>query len=297
MLNKIYGVLFASMLATSVANAQQDIALIRSIEDSLVKTVDSMYEHNIPDEMPAFNARIVKQLVKALKIDGSYSYPFDSLGKRINIIYADDKKFRIFNWSLPLEENTRRYYGAVQMNSDKLKLFPLVDCSTELGKGAEDSVLKGGKWFGALYYRIMSKETESGLTYTMFGVNEASPIIKRKLMDPMMMTENGPVFGAQIFNIRSQNTPDQRIQRFIIEYKKQVQAALNWDEEGKVVYFDRLESETSDPARKYTYVPSGQYDGFRWVDGYWNFVQDLIPVDQLKDGTAPVPQPYKGREN
>ena len=112
-----------------------------------------------------------------------------------------------------------------------------------------------------------------------------------------MITENGPVFGAQIFNIRSQNNPDQRVQRFILEYKKQVQASLNWEEENKVIYFDRLESETNDPGRKYTYVPSGQYDGFRWVDGYWNFIQDLIPVDALKDGAAPVPQPYKGREN
>ncbi len=296
MLNKIYAVLFASMLTAS-ANAQQDIALIRSMEDSLVKTVDSMYENNIPDEMSTYNARIVKQLVRALKMDGSYNYAFDSLGKRFNIIYSDDRKFRIFNWSIALEENTRRYYGAIQMNSDKLKLYPLVDCSGELGKGAEDSVLKGSKWYGALYYRIMSKETENGTVYTMFGVNEASPIIKRKLLDPMMITENGPVFGAQIFNIRSQNNPDQRVQRFILEYKKQVQASLNWEEENKVIYFDRLESETNDPGRKYTYVPSGQYDGFRWVDGYWNFIQDLIPVDQLKDGAAPVPQPYKGREN
>lgn len=296
MLNKIYAVLFASMLTAS-ANAQQDIALIRSMEDSLVKTVDSMYENNIPDEMSTYNARIVKQLVRVLKMDGSYNYAFDSLGKRFNIIYSDDRKFRIFNWSIALEENTRRYYGAIQMNSDKLKLYPLVDCSAELGKGAEDSVLKGSKWYGALYYRIMSKETENGTVYTMFGVNEASPIIKRKLLDPMMITENGPVFGAQIFNIRSQNNPDQRVQRFILEYKKQVQASLNWEEENKVIYFDRLESETNDPGRKYTYVPSGQYDGFRWVDGYWNFIQDLIPVDQLKDGAAPVPQPYKGREN
>lgn len=296
MLNKIYAVLFASML-TAAANAQQDIALIRSMEDSLVKTVDSMYENKIPDEMQDYNARIVRLLVKALKMDGSYNYAFDSLGKRFNIIYSDDRKFRIFNWSIALEENTRRYYGAIQMNSDKLKLYPLVDCSGELGKGAEDSVLKGSKWYGALYYRIMSKETENGTVYTMFGVNEASPIIKRKLLDPMMMTETGPVFGAQVFNIRSQNNPDQRVQRFILEYKKQVQASLNWEEENKVIYFDRLESETNDPGRKYTYVPSGQYDGFRWVDGYWNFIQDLIPVDQLKDGAAPVPQPYKGREN
>lgn len=298
MLNKIFPVLLASFLMTgTVAKAQQDITLLRSIEDSLVKVVDSMYETKIPDEMPEFNAKIVRQLVRALKIDGSFNYGFDSLAKRLNIIYPEDKSFRIFNWAIAPEENIRRYYGAVQMNSDKLKLYPLVDCSADLTKGAEDSVLQGGKWFGALYYKILTRDVDGQTMYTILGVNGASPIVTRKLMDPMVITEKGPVFGAPIFNIRSQNNPDQRIKRFIIEYKKQVQASMNWDDEGKYIYFDHLESETNDPNRKYTYVPSGQYDGFRWVDGYWNFIPDLIPVDQLKDGAAPVPQPYKGREN
>ncbi len=294
MLNKVLSVLLLSLFV-STARAQDNKAMLKAIEDSLVIAIDTMYERRIPDEMPMMNERIVKQLVRALKIEGSYYYPFDSLSKRINIIYPEDKSFRIFNWAIAPEENTRRYYAAMQMKSETLKLYPLIDCSGDLGKMAEDTVLTKGKWFGVIYYRILTKEVDGKKIYTMFGANTASPIISRKIMEPMEITENGPVFGAPMFNIRSKNNPEQRISRFILEYKKFAQVALNWDADMNAVYYDHLESEVNDPNRKYTYVPSGQYDGLRWADGYWNMVQDLIPIDALKDGAAPVPQPYKGR--
>ena len=294
---KILVILLASFIVnTKTVFAQNDMAILKSIEDSLIQAVDLMYEAKMPDEQSTYNERIIRQLVRALKVPGSFKYKFDSLEKRINIIYPEDRSFRIFNWAIAPEENTRRYYGAIQMNSDELKLYPLIDCAPDLGKGAEDSVLTGGKWFGALYYRIIPHDIDGKTVYTMFGVNAGNPMTNKKVMDPMTFTDKGVVFGAQIFNVRSQNKPTERINRFIIEYKKQVQASMNWDNEAGAVYFDKLASETNDPNRKYTFVPTGQYDGFKWAEGYWNYIQDLIPVDALKDGQAPVPQPYKGRE-
>jgi hypothetical protein len=49
----------------------------------------------------------------------------------------------------------------------------------------------------------------------------------------------------------------------------------------------------NDTNRKYTFVPSSQYDGFKWENGKWNLVQDLIPAQTLKDGQAPTPKPMK----
>jgi hypothetical protein len=116
-------------------------------------------------------------------------------------------------------------------------------------------------------------------------------------MDPLTFTSNGPVFGAPIFSLNSSaNRSGHRPNRFIIEYKKEVQASLNWDNDMKMVYFDRLVSQVNDPNRKYTYVPSGQYDGFRWDGGVWNYIEDLIPVQAFKDGEAPSPKPLKGKE-
>lgn len=275
------------------ASAQDLKQQLELIEDSLVNTADSMYSAFIPDDRSVYNEQFVKQLVRALRIKGSYDYPFTKLAEKINILASDDKAFRMFNWAIAPTDVTRRYYGAIQMPGDELRLFPLVDYTGELGKGAEDSVLRNGKWYGALYYRIMPHDIDGQKVYTMFGLNASSPISNKKVLDPLTITPTGPVFGAQIFNIRSQNKNTERISRFIIEYKKAVQASMNWDPEMNAIYFDRLVSDVNDPNRKYTFVPSGQYDGFRWSNGYWNFVEDLIPIDIREDGNAPAPAPVK----
>lgn len=263
---------------------------LQQVEDSLVITADSMYSELplIPEERNELLKTFVRQLKTALQVNNSWQYGFDSLATRINIIYPDDKSFRIFNWAMAPTPVTRRYYGAIQMPSDKLKLYPLVDYSQEMAKGAEDSVLTGSKWMGGLYYRIIDKEVDGRKVYTLFGLNGSNPISNKKFLDALYFTEGGPVFGAPIFGIRSQNFPSRRVNRFIMEYKKDVQASMNWDEEQKAIYFDRLVSQVNDPNRKYTYVPSGQYDGFRWNGEEWKLVEDLIPVELRKDGEAPV---------
>lgn len=286
---------FLLFFATPVF-AQDNIVSIKAIEDSMLVNADSMYKAFLPEERSLYNEKFVKQLIRALKVPGSYSYPFDKLKDKINILSPDDKAFRIFNWSIAVSDVNVRYYGAIQMAGEQLKLYPLIDCSAELGKGAEDSILANGRWYGALYYRIIPREVEGKTIYSLFGLNASSPISSKKAIDPMVITDKGLVFGAPIFNVRSQNFPDRRVNRFIIEYKKGVNASMNWDAELNAIFFDKLVSQVNDPNRKYTFVPTGQYDGFRWGNDQWNYVEDLIPVDPLKDGQAPSPNPVKGKE-
>lgn len=296
MLNRIVACIGSLLLLCTVTvKAQDGFQQIKTIEDSLLITADSMYNGFMPEVRSIYNEKFIKQLVRVLKNPNSFNYPFDSLGTKINIIYPEDKSFRIFNWTVPADVTTR-YYGAIQMPGEQLKLYPLIDCSTELGKLSEDTVLTEGRWYGALIYRIMKNDLQDKSVYTLFGKNASSPISNKKLMDPMTLTDKGPVFGAPIFNVRSQARPNDRVNRFIIEYKKDVQASLNWDNELNIVFFDKLVSQVNDPNRKYTYVPSGAYDGFRWIDGYWNYLQDIIPVEALKDGQAPTPIPVKPKE-
>ena len=284
-----------ALLGGVVGNAQEiaprDLEKLQIMEDSLINSADSMFDAYIPDTRIGLSERFARQLVRALKISNSYYYPFDSLKKLVNIISPEDNSFRIFNWEISPNEISRRYYGAMQMPSATLKLFGLFDYSEQTGKGAEDSILTGGKWFGALYYRIMPMEVQGHRLYMMFGYNDGAQLVTRKVLDPMMIDEQkGVRFGAPIFGVASTNFPRQRINRYILEYKKGVKATLNWDAERNVIVFDKLVSLTNDPGRKYTYVPSGGYDGFRWANETWNYIMDLIPVQIMKDGEMPPDQ-------
>ena len=100
----------------------QDMDKFHIMEDSMVIASDSMYDSFIPDDHIMYSERFARQLVRALKIPNSYLYPFDKLKDKINIIYADDNGFRIFNWAVVPTLRTKHYYGAIQMPGEKLKL-------------------------------------------------------------------------------------------------------------------------------------------------------------------------------
>lgn len=280
----------SSLQSRAQSITKDDLATLQRIEDSLLVTADSMYNAPIPDDRVDYAQQFARQLVRALKIPNSYTYGFDKLAASINVLSPDDKQWRIFNWTIAPEAGTRRYYGAIQMKSEQLKLFGLADVSSPVMKGLEDSVFTGGHWLGALYYRVISQEVDGQTLYTLFGVNASSGISSKKFLDPMRITDSGPVFGATIFDRGSETSPGKPVQRFILEYKKDVQVSMNWSDEFKAITFDHLESETNDPARKYTYVPSGQVDGFRWSNG-WHYVQNLVPAQNLGDGSAPNDRP------
>lgn len=268
------------------ASASAQKTEIEKIEDSLLVNADSMYNAFLPDLRTQYCETFVKQLVRALKTPNSYNYPFEKLGKVINIINAPDKDFRIFNWAIAVSTISIRYYGAVQMPGESLKLFGLRDGTDEIEKNLETAELTNQKWFGAIYYDIIKKEINGEIIYTLLGKNSANVMSNRKVLEPMRLTENGVLFGASIFNM-----PGKKVNRFILEYRKNVNVSMKWDKEYNAIIFDRLTSQMNDPNRKYTLVPTGQYDGFRWENGKWTLMQDVIPVQVFQDGEAPAPQP------
>lgn len=282
---------FALLASTGKSFSQgitpQDMDKFHIMEDSMIVSSDSMFDAYIPDDRLAYSERFAKQLVRALKIPNSFLYPFDKIRNKINIIYSDDNNFRMFNWAIVPRLGTKRYYGAIQLPGEKLKLYGLRDYTQELDKGAEDSVLTNGKWFGAIYYRIIGHEVEGRKIYTLFGLNTGAPASNRKVLEPLIIGEHGVTMGAPIFGVASENFPQRRVNRFILEYKKQSQVSMNWDQERQAIVFDKLVSQMNDPHRKYTFVPSGEYDGFRWGNDMWNYVRGLMKAQVLKDGEQP----------
>lgn len=266
----------------------QNLERLQIMEDSMLITVDSMFNAFIPDTHIGYSEKLVRQLVKTLKTPNSYYYTFPKLSQKLNVLIAPDSAFRMFNWEVDYSNIYKRYYGAVQLPSENLKLFGLLDYSEKLGKLAEDTVLTQGKWYGALYYRILVNEVEGKPMYTLFGLNSGSPVSDKKVLDPMFIADNGITFGHPVFGVASRNFPRERVKRFIIEYKKDVSVSLKWDAEKKAIVFDNLVSAVNDPARRYTYIPSGQYDGLRWNNEMWNFVMSIVPIQILQDGEAPT---------
>ena len=143
----------------------------------------------------AASQEFIPELVKALKTPNSFHYPFDSL-KNVSIIKPADNSFRIFTWTVPLlVSSTYRYYGAIQMNSEELKLVGLEDKSANAGS-VEDKVLTPSEWFGSLYYNVKQVAHGSKKYYMLFGWDGNNERSDMKVLDVLHFEDEKPVFGA-----------------------------------------------------------------------------------------------------
>lgn len=293
--NFLYIIVSFTFFCTAVSDVsaqgtlgKEEMTTLTQLEDSLLVLADSMRLEPIPDFRIDICVRFTRKLRAALDVPGSYNYPFSRLAGKIHIIAPDDKSFRIFNWLIVPSENVRRYFGAIQMAGEDARFYPLKDYSQSIdSRDAETAILGNDKWYGCEYYKIMSQPVQGQNAYLLFGYN-TNGSSNKKLLDVLTFTEQGPEFGAKIFvmpDSRGQMTPRSRV---VLEYKKEAEVFLNYDNTKKMIIFNRLASEVSDPNRKSTYIPTGQMDGLRWDKDGYRYVQDAIPVLKLQDGQAPI---------
>jgi hypothetical protein len=237
------------------------------------------------------DSSFTKIMVRALLKQHSFQFPFDSL-QSISRLYSEDSVFRIFTWQVVKDDNYCRQRGFIQMKTKdgSLRLFPLRDVS-EFTQAPVDTIANNMGWIGAVYYRIVMKEHEGRKFYTLFGYDENNIRTTRKWLDVLWFDEMGaPVFGrSNVFTFAKDSVPKPPVNRYLLEYKKDARARVQYDEEAGIIIFDHLISESNEPQKKYTLIPDGDYEGFEWKNGQWQHIDKVFDF-KLKDGEAPVPE-------
>lgn len=262
-------------------------------EDSLKKYAFDIVNGKEAAERFRADSNFTKMLVRALQQPYSFNYPFDSL-QTISHLYAPDSSFRIFTWQVVRDEKVFRRHGAIQMKTSdgSLKLFPLLD-KTTLTEDINNAVTTNENWIGAIYYQVIENIFNGKKYYTLLGYDENGFRSSKKRIEILYFNqENKPVFGGQFFSFQKDPTPKPLQSRFAIEYKKQTSARMRYDSELGIIIYDHLISEDNLPDKKYTYVPDGDYEGFKWENGKWVHI-DKVFTFKLQEGQAPVEKPLK----
>ena len=269
---------------------ETDLSLLRTEESRLHGLARQMINGPMTDTRVHALQQFIPQLVKTLKTPYSYSYPFDSL-KEISIQYPRDSSFRIFTWALQESLGQYRFYGALQLKTrdGTLKLFPFFDNSAYT-LDPTDTITSNKAWIGALYYRILETYYRGKPTYTLFGWQGSSYLSNKKLLDILSFRKGRPVFGAPKFVFARQGKSPQVQNRFILEYKSDGNASLNYDPRLQEIVYDHLVSINGQPQKKFTLVPDGTYEGFKWIAGRWVHENSVFPQTR---GKTPVPQPME----
>lgn len=292
--------IFFSLSALSQKITSADLKKLRAKEDTLKEYAMYLNTDSLTADRMISDSIFTRTLVRALQIKNSFFYPFDSvLG--VSKLYAPDTSFRIFTWTMAFDDYYCRQKGAIQMRTadGSLKLFPLRDVS-EFTEKAQDSVRTRSNWIGAVYYNIIKTQHKGKNYYTLFGLDNYSAMSSMKWMEVLSFNEkNEPLFGGPFFSYEKDSIPKKPQYRFNIEFKKNTRVLMNYIEELEMILVDHLVSENNDDEHKWTYVPDGDQEGFKWENGKWMHI-DKIFTFKLQDGQAPVGDPLmdsKGNKN
>jgi len=289
-----------SMAAFAQKITPADLKKLRAKEDTLAEYSMYLNTDSLPEDRMISDSIFTKTLVRALQIKNSFYYPFDSvLG--VSKLYAPDTSFRIITWNIAYDDYYSRQRGAIQLRTPdgSLKLLPLRDVS-EFTEKPEDSVRTRNNWIGAMYYNIIKTQHNGKNFYTLFGFDNNSAMSSMKWIEVLTFNERKePVFGGPFFTYEKDSIPKPPQYRYNIEFKKGARVLVNYIEDLEMILVDHLVSENDDPEHKWTYVPDGDQEGFKWENGKWVHI-DKVFTFKLEDGQAPVGDPLldpKGKKN
>ena len=280
-------------LSTAQSIDKRNYIQLKSKEDSLTAIGVKIINSTDLTERFRSDSLFTRTLVRALKIQYSFQYSFDSI-TTVSKIYSPDSLFRIFTWQVTIDENTQRRHGAIQMKTAEgsLKLFPLIDRSIII-KNQLDTVTNNEWWIGAIYYKIVKKVYNNKPYYTLLGYDENTMRSTKKWIEVLHFDDKGlPQFGGQFFSFKQDSIKLPTQSRFSIEFKKDGNGRIMYDTDLDMLIYDHLISETNEETKKYTYIPDGDYEGFKWVNGQWLHINKVF-TQKLLDGQAPVEKPIK----
>ena len=271
---------------------KNDNLFLKHKEDSMKSYANDMVQSINAQNRFTADSLFTKMFVRALKTNNSFYYPFDSL-QTISKLSPPDSSFRIFTWQLVINDNIIRQHGAIQMKTSdgSLKLYPLIDKS-DVTINLTDTIGNNKGWIGAVYYRIIQTKSGNQNYYTLIGYDENNIRSNRKIIEVLNFINDEPEFGGRYFSFENDTLKRPTTSRYIMEYKKAAGARLNYDENLDMIVFEHLESESNEPKKKWTLIPDGDYEGFKWKNGKWMHVEKVFN-QVTPEGNEPVPNPIK----
>ena len=246
----------------------------------------------------------IKLLKEALKVEGSYYFNFDSI-QYMSRVAPEDSSFRILTFQLTLNNRTVRHYGCIQLNKKGSRIIPLLDYSDTFAL-VPQITLSNKNWFGAVYYKILTKKVKNKNIYFLFGYDQNDVFSSRKLVEPMWIEGDTIArFGMPIFEKTTKvkdlltdevKTKNEMLYRYKIEFASQASVMLRYDEEKKMIMHDHVTSKNpKHDDLAFTKIPEGSYEGLKWEKEHWIWVP-YVSIGENETNTPIQPVPFKEKK-
>jgi hypothetical protein len=283
-------VLFINVFAFAQKKAEtlstSDLDKLSNLETQMAVLAKTMLLDSFENNRLAAHEKLMPMVREALNTPNSFNYTFEKV-EHISIQYAPDRSFRIITLQLMKDWAHYKYFGFIQPNLSKSKLYELKDFSKDIQK-PENQVLGPEKWFGSLYYNIRQFKSKEGAKYLLFGFNAHDTIEKIKVVDVLTMNGGMPKFGSPVFE-RQERGITKKSNRLVFYHGYEASMRLNYDEEMGMIVHDHLQ----DVGTNYADVPSvgvpdGTYEAYELKKGVW---QHIVKLKNTEMDEAPRPMP------
>ena len=255
---------------------------LKSLELQMVSVLKDLRSAQDDGLRRSSSEALLVLLREAVNTEGCFNYPFEEV-KGMGILMSSDKKLKLFNWNVPLEDQTHEYHCLVlhrpEKKSDLTNIYelhqtrPFFDASTS-------KYLSDDDWYGALYYDIITLEERNSTSYTLLGWIGKDQLTTMKVIDVLQFTKRGLRFGAPVFKL--ENGTDKR---FFMEYSNEVNVSLKFHPEDERIVFDHLSPRARGlEGNMAFYGPDFTYDAFILEKGKWIYQRDVyITAGPSKD--------------
>lgn len=264
-------------LEAQTPDGVMDRSFDQELYDEQIRLTELMYWAQYGDstfDRNDANYLFIRGLVRSLRIDGAFDFPFDSL-RFISKLYTPDRKYRIFTWQVKQEMGTMRHFGCILTNEKPARVIPLLDRSDEF-LGRDDTTFNHKSWYGAAYFQVVPeiKKVKGVTYYTLIGYDQHEPFSRRKMIELLWFDKQGVAyFGAPLFQ-----TPKGTKHRYYIEYAADVTAQLRYEASIQRIVFDNLvPRHAENTGYGYDDVPDGSFNAFVWKKSKWMY-QDNVDV-------------------
>ena len=273
---KIHSYLILAILLLQVSSvlSQTNEAIFKKEIEIINNYCDSIKKISNDSIKKILNNQIAIALVSILKKDISFKMKLDTL-KHIGRAYPTDDKFRMVTWNLPLNDGTNDFNAIIQMNPEHdslCKLIRLTDSSMNYKGSIAELRFTTDKWYGALYYEILTCKIDNKTVYTLLGMHFNDFFTNRKIIESMYFDEKvSPVFGFPIFqyNGKLQN-------RIVFDYSLNAVMNLKYEKKLKMIIFDHLAPPSPLYEGNYKfYGPDFTFDGFKFEKNKWVYYSNV----------------------
>jgi len=220
------------------------------------------------------NKKIKTELKQYISIKRDYTVDFETI-RNLKTIKSDDKDIFIFTWAVKLKNENFKYFGFIKYYINSIGEYyidELIDNKT-INTANEQDRFNSKNWYGAVYYKIISKKYKKKRTYLLLAWDANDDFTNKKIIDILSINEDDevPVFGKNIINYNGKN-----ITRLVFEYGERVAMTLTYDTKLKMVIWDHLSPSKQEFKGIYKYYgPDLSFDALQFEKGFWKYIPDI----------------------